>query len=193
MTLLVVCSSLDLRAPFSATPAWWQLLEGLCEVGTDLLVTTDHGDAPETPWWRTRPNPLRTVGEAGPYRLVRALAHRVAAPTWTRYLSSLLARHDDVEAVLLLSVPPNHVRGLATALRHRFGRPGVFFDGDAPASLPTCDGLATGFRIDGGADLGEFDGVVSNSEGAVPALVELGVRGVRTAMQAARVGRPSSR
>ena len=29
MKLLVLVSSLDLRQPFSATPAWWQLLKGL--------------------------------------------------------------------------------------------------------------------------------------------------------------------
>ena len=30
--LLVVASSLDLRAPLSSTPSWWQLLKSLAEV-----------------------------------------------------------------------------------------------------------------------------------------------------------------
>ncbi len=33
MKLLFVVSSLDLTQPFSATPAWWQLMKGLYEIG----------------------------------------------------------------------------------------------------------------------------------------------------------------
>lgn len=216
MTLLVVCSSLDLRAPLSATPAWWQLLKGLYEAGAHLLVTTYHGATPQAPWWQAFPNPLRIAGDtfAGVRevarrvrgdargrsatgsrrrvpveglgdRLVRTMAHGLAAPVWTRHLSSILARHDDVEAVLLLSVPPNHVRGVASALHARFSRPVIFYDGDAPASLPVWNGFATGFRIYDGADLAEFDAVVSNSEGAATDLAALGARRVRTVHYAA--------
>lgn len=38
MKLLVVPASLDLRQPFSATPAWWQLLKALHEEGTELIA-----------------------------------------------------------------------------------------------------------------------------------------------------------
>ncbi len=47
MKLMVVCSSLDLKAPFSATPAWWQLCKGLYEVGASLAVTAYHGRFPK--------------------------------------------------------------------------------------------------------------------------------------------------
>ena len=199
--LLVVCSSLDLSAPFSATPAWWQLLKGLYENGATLHVTAYHGGVPETPWWTAYPNPARRAGDAyaavrrafrrvagtlEPARQdgretaldagVRRLARAVAAPRWTRHLAAILAAHDEIDAVLLLSVPPNQVRGVASELRARFVRPVLFYDGDVPASLPSQRGFATGFRIYDGADLAEFDGVLCNSVGGQEALRALGAR-----------------
>ena len=63
MKLLIVASSLDLTAPFSATPAWWQLLKALYEVGVELLVTTYQGPAIESLWWRALPNPVQREGD----------------------------------------------------------------------------------------------------------------------------------
>jgi glycosyltransferase involved in cell wall biosynthesis len=210
MKLLVVCSSLDLAVPLSATPAWWQLLKGLYESGVDLVVTTYQGPAPDTPWWRAYPNPARLEGElymraralwrrvaprqagarpgAGGTRAqagVRMLAQAVIAPKWRRHLSRLLARESGVDAVLLMNVPPNHVRGLAAHIRDRHRIPVLFYDGDLPASLPQSDGFATGFRIYDGADLGEFDAVVCNSEGSTESLAAMGARAVHTLHYAA--------
>ncbi len=204
-TLLVVCSSLDLDAPFSATPAWWQLLKGLYECGATLHVTAYHGAVPATPWWTAHSNPARLAGDAyaaargallalvGGERssrrdgregrsgaAVRRLAHAVAAPRWLRHLSAILAAHEAIDAVILISVPPNHLRGVAGELRARFDRPVLFYDGDVPASLPGHRGFATGFRIYDGADLGEFDGVLSNSVGGQDELRALGARRTHT-------------
>jgi hypothetical protein len=206
MRLLAVCSSLDLAAPFSATPAWWQLLKGLHEVGVDLLVTAYHGRVPETPWWHAYPNPARLEGQAfaaarafarglrpGPAagepaevaaeraaaRVVRVVARAVALPRWRRHLRRILHRERKVDVVLLVAVPPNHLRGLARTLRREFDVPVFFYDGDVPASLPEFHGFASGFPIYPGADLGEFDGVLSNSRGGLEALRRLGARRVR--------------
>jgi len=200
-TLLVVCSSLDLSTPLSATPAWWQLLKGLYESGVTLHVSAYHGGVPETPWWTAYPNPARRAGDAyaavrrafrtvaGTLRparrdgretaldaAVRRLARAVAAPRWARHLAAILAAHDEIDAVLLLSVPPNQVRGVARELRTRFARPVLFYDGDVPASLPAHRGFATGFRIYEGADLAEFDAVLGNSVGGQEALRAMGAR-----------------
>jgi len=209
-TLLVVCSSLDLDTPFSATPAWWQLLKGLYECGATLHVTAYHGAVPATPWWTAHANPARLAGDAyaaargalvalaGGTRsfrrdgheswsgaAVRRLAHAVAAPRWVRHLSAILAAHEAIDAVVLISVPPNHLRGVAGELRARFDRPVLFYDGDVPASLPGHRGFATGFRIYDGADLGEFDGVLSNSVGGQDELRALGARRTHTLYYAA--------
>lgn len=210
MKLLVVCSSLDLEAPLSATPAWWQLLKGLYEVGVDLIVTTYHGRAVSTPWWRAYPNPAKLEGDvfAGARRLIRTLrarpqdasaaggetrrqraerqlAWRVVAPKWRRHLLEILKREDAIDAVLFVSVPPNHLRGVAAAVRQAGRIPVLFFDGDVPASLPRFQGFATGFRIYDGADLSEYDAVLSNSEGGADALREMGAKSVHTIHYAA--------
>lgn len=206
MKLLVVCSSLDLAAPLSATPAWWQLLKGLSEEGVDLAVTTYHGRAPDSLWWRAYENPARLEGEAfrrarSAWRrlrpraqaapdaanhhgetttdvLVREAARLLVAPRWRRHLDRMIRRERTVDAVLFLNVPPNHLRGVAGDVRRRHGVPVLFYDGDVPASLPAYQGFATGFRIYDGADLSEFDAVLCNSEGGADALLALGARAV---------------
>lgn len=208
-TLLVACSSLDLRAPYSATPAWWQLLRALAAAGVTLHVTAYHGQVPATPWWTAHPNPLRWAGEiAAASRTLRGalggrrrarrgerpgrlesfelrLARAVAAPRWRRHLAAILSADDRIDAVLLLSVPPNHLRGVPGELRRRFGRPVLLYDGDVPASLPSWEGFATGFRIYHGADLGELDGVIANSVGGQDELRALGARSTHTLFYAA--------
>jgi hypothetical protein len=206
MKILVVCSSLDLRAPFSATPAWWQLLKALAEEGHDLIVSTYHGSAPETPWWRGSENPVRVegalfqaaravarrvagerrvaaggagTGESWSQRLVRRTAHAVSAPRWRRHLLRLLRAEPDARVVLFMGVPPNHLCGVAGAIRSATGVAVAFYDGDVPASLPGFQGFASGFRIYDGADLREFDLVLCNSEGGAGALRQLGARAVQ--------------
>jgi glycosyltransferase involved in cell wall biosynthesis len=204
MKLIVACSSLDLAAPLSATPAWWQMLKALYEVGADLTVTTYHGSAPDTLWWRGSPNPARLEGEiflrarrmwrrfaaarpgppspdrgeSGLQAAVRRVAHATMAPRWRRHLSTLIAREPGIAAVLVVNVPPNHLRGVASHIRDRHGVPVLFYDGDVPASLPSHQGFASGFRIYDGADLAEFDAVICNSEGGADALRALGARAV---------------
>ena len=69
-----------------------------------------------------------------------------------------------------------HLRGIPTFLRERFGVPVVFYDGDVPMSLPEFGGMDTGFNYYHGADPSEYDLVVSNSEGGLGRLLELGAR-----------------
>ena len=54
--------------------------------------------------------------------------------------------------------------------------PVVFYDGDVPMSLPEFGGMDTGFNYYHGADPSEYDLVVSNSEGGLDRLRELGAR-----------------
>lgn len=69
MKLLILVSSLDLTQPFSATPAWWQLLKGLYEENIEVLVAPYQGPAIEGLWWRAIPNPTRFEGDL--FKLVR--------------------------------------------------------------------------------------------------------------------------
>ena len=97
-------------------------------------------------------------------------------PRWRKHLEALLEREGDVDAVVVFTVPMSHLRGIPQFLRERFGVPVVFYDGDVPMSLPEFGGMDTGFNYYHGADPGEYDLVISNSEGGLDRLRELGAR-----------------
>jgi spore maturation protein CgeB len=173
------------------------------EAGCDLIVTPYRGRAVEAPWWRTEPNPCYREGESFAHartlfarlkrdthlrrredsppdtrsdRLTRELIWRWVTPRWQKHLERILARERDVDAVVVFTVPMSHFRGIPEALRDRFSVPVVFYDGDVPMSLPEFGGMDTGFNYYHGADPGEYDLVVSNSEGGLGRLRELGAR-----------------
>jgi spore maturation protein CgeB len=200
--ILAVASAADLDYRYGCTPAWWQLWKGMAEAGIDLVVTTYRGKAIESPWWRTAPNPLyreaetfaaardaaaRLKGdsylrraESSPEdtradKLVRNVIWRYVTPRWRRHLERLVER-ERPDAVVVFTVPMSHFRGIPTALRERFGVPVVFYDGDVPMSLPEFGGMDTGFNYYHGADPSEYDLVLSNSEGGIPRLLELGAK-----------------
>jgi glycosyltransferase involved in cell wall biosynthesis len=199
--VLAVASAVDLDFRYGCTPAWWQLWKGIYEAGADLIVTPYRGRPVESPWWRTAPNPCYREGEAfarardalarlrgdryvrraeenpgDTDRLVREVIWRWVTPRWKRHLERLLERERDVAAVVVFTVPMSHLRGIPAAIRDRFGVPVVFYDGDVPMSLPEYGGMDTGFNYYHGADPGEYDLVVSNSEGGLERLRELGAR-----------------
>jgi len=201
--ILIAASAVDLDFRYGCTPAWWQLWKGLHEAGVDLIVTPYRGRPVEAPWWRTESNPcfreaelfaggrdlvarakgdthLRRAEEDPPDtpvdKLVREAIWRWVTPRWQRHLERILERERDVDAVVVFTVPMSHLRGVAAALRDRFSVPVVFYDGDVPMSLPEFGGMDTGFNYYHGADPSEYDLVVSNSEGGLERLRELGAR-----------------
>jgi hypothetical protein len=206
MKLLVVCSSFDLTQPFSATPAWWQLLKAFYEIGVEVIATPYQGPAIETLWWRAAPNPAQWYGDtfqrlrnllrkaAGskpssatntdadplPDRLIRATVKQVITPLWARHLDDLLTREPDIDAVLILTAPLNHLVGIPAEIQRKHGKPVFYYDGDVPASLPSMAGFASGFRIYQGGNPSEYTALISNSQGGAAALKALGARDVHT-------------
>jgi hypothetical protein len=198
-TILAVASAVDLRFRYGCTPVWWQLWKALALLGADVLVTPYRGRPIESPWWRVADNPCYREGElfqlargaAGSVRgrtrperdppetatdrAVRQLVKRVVTPRWQRHLERLLAR-ERIDAVVVFTVPMSHLEGIPTALRERFGVPVVFYDCDVPLSLPEYGGAEESFNMYRGADPGEYDLVISNSEGGGARLLELGAR-----------------
>jgi hypothetical protein len=204
--ILAVASAVDLDFRYGCTPAWWQLWKGLYEAGAELIVTPYRGRPVESPWWRTAPNPTYVEGESfarfrdlvarvkgdtylrraedNPEdglgdRMTRELIWRWVTPRWRRHLEMLVER-ERPDAVIVFTVPMSHLRGIPSALRERFDVPVIFFDGDAPMSLPEFGGMDTGFNWYHDADPGEYDLVISNSEGAGGRLLDLGARRVET-------------
>ena len=205
MKLLVVVSSLDLTQPFSATPAWWQLLKGLYEIGVEIIATPYQGPAIESLWWRSARNPARWQGDAfkslrdiarviAPAKptnpapkpdswsdkALRNMAQTLIAPLWRRHLERILRHDPDIDAVLFLTVPLNHLKGLPKYISEKYSKPVFYFDGDVPASLPNMQGFASGFRIYQGADLSEYTAFISSSKGGEALLRQLGIENVHT-------------
>lgn len=205
MKLLVVLSSLDLRQPYSATPAWWQLLKGLYENGVEVIAMPYQGPAIESLWWRSAPNPAQrqgdvfkslrdlvralprrpandayATGETISDRAVRQAARLLVAPLWRRQLERQLQRESDTDAALFFTVPLNHLNGLPGYISRKFDIPVFYYDGDVPASLPNMQGFASGFRIYQGADLSEYTAFISNSSGGAALLSKLGARHAHT-------------
>jgi spore maturation protein CgeB len=201
--ILALASAIDLDFKYGCTPAWWQLWKGLHEIGVDLIVTPYRGRPIEAPWWRTEPNPCYREGEIfvssrdavaramgdthfrrleehppdGTLdRLVRQAIWRWVTPRWRRHVERILMRESDVDAVVVFGVPMSHLRGIPEWLREQFSIPVVFYDGDVPMSLPEYGGMDTGFNNYHGAEPGEYDLVVCNSEGGLGRLRELGAR-----------------
>jgi spore maturation protein CgeB len=200
--ILAVASAIDLDFRYGCTPAWWQLWKGIYEVGVDLVVTPYRGRPVESPWWRVAPNPTYREGESYQAvrdvlarlkgdrylrraetepeestfdRLTRETIRRVVTPRWKRHLERLMET-EQPDAIVVFTVPMAHLRGVPTALRERYGIPVVFYDGDVPMSLPEFGGMDTGFNPYHGADPSEYDLVLSNSEGGLERLLELGAR-----------------
>lgn len=207
MKLLVVVSSLDLTQPYSSTPGWWQLLKALYEVGVEIIAVPYQGAAVSSLWWGCESNPARWQGDAfrllreKAFRLwrsqstdglesgaeeslsdkaVRAVARSLIEPVWRRHLESILTRNADIDALLFLTIPLNHIAGTPRHISQKFDKPVIYFDGDVPASLPNMQGFASGFRIYQGADLGEYAAFISNSTGGEAMLRELGANNVHT-------------
>ena len=200
--ILAVASAVDLDFRYGCTPAWWQLWKGLNEEGVDLIVTPYRGRPIESPWWRTAPNPTYAEGESfarardlvarikgdshlrraeeNPEdglgdRMTREVIWRWVTPRWKKHLEQLIER-ERPDAVIVFTVPMAHLRGIPTALREKYGIPIVFYDGDVPMSLPEFGGMDTGFNWYHDADPSEYDLLVSNSEGGLERLRELGAR-----------------
>jgi hypothetical protein len=201
--ILAVVSAIELEFRYGCTPAWWQIWKGLYEAGIDLILTPYRGKPVESPWWRTYANPRYRSGETFAAarsavarargdtllrrseespddtvrdKLVREVIWRYVTPRWQRHLEGILERERDVDAVVVFTVPMSHLRGIPTVLRERFDVPVVFYDADVPLSLPEFGGADTGFNIYHGADPSEYDLVISNSEGGLDRLLELGAR-----------------
>jgi hypothetical protein len=238
MKLLILASSLDLTQPFSATPAWWQMLKALYEMGVEVIATPYQGPAIETLWWRAAPNPAKWQGDmfkAGrdtlkmlgivpssqfpvpsskpaslnqpaeiqstklrtenyelrtedsslvtrhsSLPLTTRAAQTLIAPLWAAHLDKLLTNEPDIDAVIVLTAPLNHLKGVAAEIIRKHNKPVFYYDGDVPASLPTMRGFASGFRIYDGADPAEYTAFISNSAGGADALKALGARAVHT-------------
>lgn len=201
MKILAICNAIDLKLKQGCTPAWWQLLKGLHELGCDVIVVPFLGRSVESLWWKSYENPyalltslyLKHVGTFQAKNLTvikkkeqtykmetlnkswRKYVYRAISHKWKDYIVKILEIEKDVDYIVIFNIPLIVFRGLINPIRDKFGVRIVFYDGDAPVSLPKYwSPLRNPFNIYFGANLSEFDGVIVNSKGVIPDLKELG-------------------
>lgn len=196
MKILAVASTLDLKYRLGCTPAWWQLFKALYETGNEVVVTPYLGDPVQSLWWRTYPNPCsfeskiynsyldkrKTSGKSPSQKTIispitDSLIKYHIRPNWEKHILSILHKEKNIEAVLIMNVPLNHISGIASRIKKEFGIPVIYYDGDMPTSLPKYT-VSRGFKFNyyEHVDLSEYDAFLTNSEGCIPDLVELGAR-----------------
>lgn len=93
---------------------------------------------------------------------------------------------EDVDAVFIMNIPLNHIKGIAEKIREEFGISVAYYDGDMPTILPKYAnerGFKFNYYVD--ADLSEFDAFFTNSKGVIPELEEMGARNVHPLYYAA--------
>ena len=200
LKILAVASTMDLSHRLGCTPAWWQLWKALHESGHEVIVTPYLGDPVNALWWRTYPNPCRTEsllfnrylsrrkakgkppnGGAFLNSLARTLIRRDVRPKWKRHLQTVLRLEKDLDAVLYMNIPVNHLSGISSEVVKPLGIPSIFYDGDMPSILPEY-AAERGLRFSyyDGANLSEYDLFLVNCEAVIPRLVKMGARRVST-------------
>jgi glycosyltransferase involved in cell wall biosynthesis len=189
--IIIVCSTLDLSKPYGATPSLWQLFKAFYEEEVELLVVPYHGDAIDSIWWRSFQNPnyykgmvLEKLLNLGGYStrkttkisLIPFTARILVKPKLYKLINKIIRNEKNIDAILFIAVPLDHLKGLANQIRRDHNIPVVYYDLDVPTSLPSHGGFT--FNYLHGVDLGEYDSIIVPSEGSVTELKELGARNV---------------
>ncbi|MCJ7515978.1 MAG: glycosyltransferase [Dehalococcoidia bacterium] len=198
MKILVITSTIDLKNKLGCTPAWWQLLKALYEIGNDVIVIPYLGKPVESLWWRTYDNPcekesaiynayLKGRKKAGESPSKRTLLTPIATqmvkhyikPKWGKYLIGILEKERDTSLLLFMNIPINHITGIPSQIKNQFHIPVVYYDGDMPTSLPQYT-VDRGFKFNyyESADVSEYDAFFTNSKGCVADLEKMGAKNV---------------
>lgn len=104
------------------------------------------------------------------------MARIFVRPKWKKHLVKILEKEEGVDAVLFFQIPLNHMTGIPTTIKKKFGLPVIFFDGDMPVSLPRYGGYTFNYYIN--TDLREYDAFIINSEGVTDELEALGAQNI---------------
>lgn len=208
MKILVIASTIDLHNKLGCTPAWWQLLKAMSELGNDVIVVPYLGKPIDSLWWRTYNNPCQMESTIYNNYLEKKKEKRIAPgkkglttpisewlikyyvkPKWERSINRIISREKNIDFVFLMNVPLNHINGLAHMIKDRYNIPVAYYDGDMPTILPKYT-IDRGFKFNyyDGADLSGYDVFFTNSKGVIPDLEAMGARNVTPLYYAADPG-----
>jgi len=96
-----------------------------------------------------------------------------------KHLQHIITEERDIDVLLFMNVPINHITGIPLSISEEYGIPVVFYDGDMPSALPD-HAVQRGLRFSyyEGADLSEFDLFLVNSEAVIPRIKQMGAKRV---------------
>ena len=198
MKILAIVSTIDLKNKLGCTPAWWQLLKALHEIGNEVIVIPYLGSPVESLWWKTYDNPCdkesviynaylegrKKAGKSPSERtpltpIATQIIKHYIKPKWEKYLIGILEEERDTSLLLFMSVPINHITGIPSKIKSRFHIPVVYYDGDMPTILPKYT-VDRGFKFNyyENADVSEYDAFFTNSKGCVADLEKMGAKNV---------------
>lgn len=187
---MILCATLDLQKPYSATPFLLQWFKAFYDEGHQLFIIPYSGKSIKSSYWTSYPNPNYTKGEIlekilkisgrKPGKknlpLIPNLAQLFAKPAFEKQIHKILDQHRDISAVINFGLPLNQLKGMAKNLKKDYDIPVIYFDSDLPTSLPENGGFT--FNFYKGADLSEYDLFMITSEGSKQRLLEMGANSV---------------
>ena len=208
MKVLLFLPTLDYRLNFGCTPAWWQLMKAMHDIGMEVVVTAYRKDPPSTPWWKGYDNPIKLYGDSitaaqnltfatlgkvtkrpskrdevenvpqqsSLSKVYTAVTRTMTLGRWKKHFRRIATKEGNFDAVIFVGIPLNQINGLVPDVKSQFQCPVLWYDPDAPVSLPSRGGFPNSFCLYPGADISEFDMVISNSKGSESEFQELGAR-----------------
>lgn len=205
MKILAFTSTIDLKYRLGCTPAWWQLFKALHETGNEVIVLPYLGGPVESLWWRTYENnckyesilfntflnkqkkivdPAKTQSLLSP--ITKNLIKNHIKPKIRNKLSQIIIEEENIDFILFINIPLNHITGIASEIKDEFGIPCIFYDGDMPTIFPKyADKRGFKFNYYIGADVSEYDAFFVNSKGVISDLEEAGAKNVKPLYYAA--------
>jgi spore maturation protein CgeB len=190
MKILILCSSLDISKPYSATPALWQLFKGFYEENHEILIMPYQGYSIDSLWWKSVENPnfFKSVMVDRIFKLFKnnntvrnnpiipVLAQNFTKPQIFKSIKKVLTKEKDIEAILIIALPLNQINGLSSQIKKEYNIPVIYYDLDIPTSLPQHGGFT--FNYYDNAEVDTYDSFIITSEGSVNDLKELGVNNI---------------
>lgn len=198
MKLLAFVSTIDLKYKLGCTPSWWQLLKALHETGNEVIVVPYLGGAVESLWWRTYENSCKlesilynnflksqkkVADPSKPNKFLSTITQNLInldiKPKIKKQLTDIITKEKDLDFILFMNIPLNHITGIPSELKTEFGIPCLYYDGDMPTILPKY-AMSRGFKFDYyvNSDLSEYDAFFVNSKGVIEDLKEAGAKNV---------------
>jgi Glycosyl transferases group 1 len=190
-------SAIDIAEKPTDTNCWWFLFRALSEMGHEIIVVPFLGRPVSSPWWRSLDNPSRTVssilysgwrGAAGSKRaksfyakhhgIIQYVPRLITSRRWKSSVDKAAAEYGPIDAAMFFSVPLNLLDNVPAHLREEWDVPSVFYEADMPSILPSYQGIHFSYYYD--ADLSQFDGFLSDSEGVKETLAKMGAKNVAT-------------